>query len=206
MNLSNVPSKQQHDQILLHYQPPRTLSDFIASYKNCPSSPETPSTLYFSRSRATSRTGSPYTRASSTTTSLNTISLSSKTILPLPTKPLTKRKSSTMPLRHTNNRMVETRTTKPTLMTRLRGRNANSRTVKTTTKIEPARSHHATATHTHHTTHTNTRTTRSSGWGNSRKTAQPVVHHKRHASIGDKVSGAMMKLRGSLTRRPGLKV
>ncbi|EPE34536.1 hypothetical protein GLAREA_10230 [Glarea lozoyensis ATCC 20868] len=102
-----------------------------------------------------------------------------------------------MPLRHTNNRMVETRTTKPTLMTRLRGRNANSRTVKTTTKIEPARNHHTTATRTHHTTHTHTRTTRSS--------AQPVVHHKRHASIGDKVSGAMMKLRGSLTRRPGLK-
>lgn len=37
---------------------------------------------------------------------------------------------------------------------------------------------------------------------------QPVVHHhqKRKASFGDKVSGALMKLRGSLTRRPGLKV
>lgn len=35
---------------------------------------------------------------------------------------------------------------------------------------------------------------------------QPVVQHRRHASLGDKVSGAMMKLRGSLTRRPGLKV
>ncbi|KAF2199701.1 hypothetical protein GQ43DRAFT_344254, partial [Delitschia confertaspora ATCC 74209] len=30
-------------------------------------------------------------------------------------------------------------------------------------------------------------------------------HHKRHASMGDKVSGAMMKLRGTLTGRPGLK-
>jgi hypothetical protein len=33
--------------------------------------------------------------------------------------------------------------------------------------------------------------------------AQPM---RRRASIGDKVSGALMKLRGSLTRRPGLKV
>ncbi|KAF2092646.1 hypothetical protein NA57DRAFT_12524, partial [Rhizodiscina lignyota] len=30
-------------------------------------------------------------------------------------------------------------------------------------------------------------------------------HHQRRVSTGDKVSGAMMKLRGSLTRRPGLK-
>merc|ERR1711881_607683 len=30
-------------------------------------------------------------------------------------------------------------------------------------------------------------------------------HNRRKASMGDKVSGAMMKLRGSLTRRPGLK-
>ncbi|TVY64277.1 hypothetical protein LSUE1_G008124 [Lachnellula suecica] len=93
------------------------------------------------------------------------------------------------------NQVVETRTTKPTLMTRLRGRNANTRTVKTTTKVEPVHHH----THATHTTHTHTRNTRST------RTAQPVVHHKRHASIGDKVSGAMMKLRGSLTRRPGLK-
>ncbi|KAG5928389.1 hypothetical protein E4U42_000736 [Claviceps africana] len=36
---------------------------------------------------------------------------------------------------------------------------------------------------------------------------QPVVHHqKRKASFGDKLSGALMRLRGSLTRRPGLKV
>ncbi|QPH04150.1 hypothetical protein C2857_000924 [Epichloe festucae Fl1] len=34
---------------------------------------------------------------------------------------------------------------------------------------------------------------------------QPVHHQKRKASFGDKVSGALMKLRGSLTRRPGLK-
>lgn len=97
---------------------------------------------------------------------------------------------------HRNNeRLVETTTTKPTLMTKLRGRHANKRTVKTTTEIksEPART---------------TRTSRS-GWSGNRRSArhneQVVHHHKRHASIGDKISGAMMKLKGSLTRRPGVK-
>ncbi|KAK5114953.1 hypothetical protein LTR85_009991 [Meristemomyces frigidus] len=37
------------------------------------------------------------------------------------------------------------------------------------------------------------------------RTRAPAHHHQRKASVGDKVSGAMMKLRGSLTRRPGLK-
>jgi hypothetical protein len=32
-----------------------------------------------------------------------------------------------------------------------------------------------------------------------------TTQHSRRPSIGDKVSGAFMKLRGSLTRRPGLK-
>ena len=96
-----------------------------------------------------------------------------------------------------HNGTVQTRTTKPTLMTRLRGRNATSRTVKTTTKVEPA-------------TAANTRTARKSGWGRNRRTAHhsttPVVHHKRHATLGDKISGAMLKLKGSLTHRPAVKV
>jgi hypothetical protein len=97
-------------------------------------------------------------------------------------------------------KMVETQTTKPTLLTRLRGRNAKTRTVKTTTKIEPAGTSAAHTTREHR-----------SGWGgrtraNNRRTAQPVVHRRRHASIGDKISGAMMKLKGSLTGRPGVKV
>ncbi|KAF2235204.1 hypothetical protein EV356DRAFT_532208 [Viridothelium virens] len=33
----------------------------------------------------------------------------------------------------------------------------------------------------------------------------PAHHHKRHATLGDKISGALMKLQGSLTRRPGKK-
>jgi hypothetical protein len=92
------------------------------------------------------------------------------------------------------NNMTETRTTKPTLMTRLRGPNAKTRTVKTTTTVEPRTAHVA----------HNTRTTGRSRWGRNRR--DPIVHRKRHATIGDKISGAMMKLKGSLTRRPGVKV
>ncbi|EAT87689.1 hypothetical protein HBI56_120330 [Parastagonospora nodorum] len=54
------------------------------------------------------------------------------------------------------------------------------------------------------TTTTTTKTTRTTG-RHGHATAAPVHHHKRHATMGDKVSGALMKLRGSLTRRPGLK-
>jgi len=112
-----------------------------------------------------------------------------------------------MPIRSSRrNKMVETRTTKPTLMTRLKGRNAKTQTVKTTTTIEP-RSEAIRHNHHNHTTGaTGTRTTRSSRWGGSSRRNEPVVHHKRHASVGDKISGAMMKLKGSLTRRPGVKV
>jgi len=36
-------------------------------------------------------------------------------------------------------------------------------------------------------------------------TTAPVHHHKRHVSMGDRISGAMLKLRGTLTGRPGVK-
>jgi hypothetical protein len=76
-------------------------------------------------------------------------------------------------------------------------------------------------------TTTTARTGRRSGWGNNNRrnervvvveekhhglhmgthggTTAPVHHHKRHVSIGDKISGAMLKLKGSLTHRPGVK-
>ncbi|KAH9906742.1 hypothetical protein F4778DRAFT_723211 [Xylariomycetidae sp. FL2044] len=68
--------------------------------------------------------------------------------------------------------------------------------------------------HTTHTTHTTTTTTRRRGLFSRRAkpvrthhttTTRPVHHHKRHATIGDKISGAMLKLKGTLTRRPGQK-
>ncbi|KAJ0324941.1 hypothetical protein COL5a_007713, partial [Colletotrichum fioriniae] len=33
----------------------------------------------------------------------------------------------------------------------------------------------------------------------------PVHHQRRKPSMGDKISGAMLKLKGTLTRRPGQK-
>ncbi|TGO77384.1 hypothetical protein BELL_0110g00070 [Botrytis elliptica] len=80
-------------------------------------------------------------------------------------------------------------TTKPSLLSRLRGAKTHRRTYENTT--------------THSTHHRKQRT-----WGGRRRagvTAQPVHHHHRKPSVGDKISGALLKLRGSLTRRPGLK-
>lgn len=96
-----------------------------------------------------------------------------------------------------------TETTKPTLMTRLRGRNAKTQTVKTTTTVHP-NGHHGHHTNGHHTT-AGTTTARRSRWG-GRSNRTAVHHQHRHATFGDKISGAMLKLRGSLTGRPGLKV
>ncbi|KAF1355309.1 hypothetical protein BDV97DRAFT_345212 [Delphinella strobiligena] len=96
-------------------------------------------------------------------------------------------------------------TTRPSLMSRLRNRNNRATTTKqstnpitgktTTTRTtketsHPHKSHHASTSHTHATTGT---------------TTTGAHHHRRRPSMGDKFSGAMMKLRGSLTRRPGLK-
>jgi hypothetical protein len=52
-----------------------------------------------------------------------------------------------------------------------------------------------------HTTHTTTTRSRRGGLFKHR-----VQHQKRHATIGDKISGAMLKLKGALTGRPGEKV
>lgn len=96
-----------------------------------------------------------------------------------------------MPLRTYRSAPHTTRTTRtrPSLKARLLG--GGRRTRRT-----PA----ATTT----TTTTTTRTTRTHG-AHGAHGAVPVHHHKRHVTVGDKVSGALMKLRGSLTRRPGLK-
>jgi peroxiredoxin len=152
--------------------PLRTLSDFIQNQR-LPTPP--------SSNTSSSSLSSTSTTQTSTTTTPNTSQQDFKMAFG------TRRRNQTV-----------TRETKPTLMTRLRGRNANSRTVKTTTTVHP---NHTTAGHT--TGHT---TARRSRWGGrNTRTAQPVVHHRRHASIGDKISGAMLKLKGSLTHRPGVK-
>ncbi|KAK1754539.1 hypothetical protein QBC47DRAFT_219834 [Echria macrotheca] len=68
----------------------------------------------------------------------------------------------------------------------------------------------------HHTTTTTTAPRRRGFFGRYGATPRsrpvhtthtPVVHHhqKRHATIGDKISGAFLKLKGTLTGRPGQK-
>lgn len=60
----------------------------------------------------------------------------------------------------------------------------------------------------HH--HTTTTTTTARPYRRSifsrRTPRQPRVHHQRKPTLKDKVSGALTKLKGSLTHRPGVKV
>ncbi|KAK8197696.1 hypothetical protein IWZ00DRAFT_541686 [Phyllosticta capitalensis] len=76
---------------------------------------------------------------------------------------------------------------RPGLMARLRGRHNTTTTTTTTTTTRKTR-HHKPGHRTGHAT-----------------TAAPVHHHKRRPSLKDKVSGAMLKLKGAVTRRPGEK-
>ncbi|KAJ6138800.1 hypothetical protein N7471_005286 [Penicillium samsonianum] len=99
-----------------------------------------------------------------------------------------------------------TRTSKPTLMTKLKGRNAQSRTVKTTTTTHqnPTHGHHTG--HTGHTTHTGRTGPTGGRFGHRNAYGTPThTRHQRKPTLGDKVSGAMLKLKGSLTHRPAVK-
>jgi hypothetical protein len=104
--------------------------------------------------------------------------------------PLSRRAHHTTTAPHTTR--TTRSTTRPSLKTRLLG---PKHTHATTARRAPA---------TTTTTTTTTRTTRTTG-GHHAATAAPVHHHKRHATMGDKVSGALMKLKGSLTHKPGVK-
>jgi hypothetical protein len=98
-------------------------------------------------------------------------------------------------------------------MSRLRGR--NNAKVTTTESTNPITGTHTrtkkTKTHPHGVGHhghggrgpmaSTTTSRRAHG-----TTTVPAHHHHRKPSIGDKVSGAMMKIKGSLTHRPGVKV
>lgn len=86
------------------------------------------------------------------------------------------------------------------MMARLRAKTAPRRsprthhTTATTTTTVPVTSRRSKRTH-HTSAPVMTNTT----------TAAPVHHHQRKPSMGDKLSGAMLKLKGSLTHRPGQK-
>jgi hypothetical protein len=92
-------------------------------------------------------------------------------------------------------RTTHATTTRPSFMSRFRRRPAYATDGVTTTTRRDHRAgvkdgHHFGGMH--HGTHGGT--------------TAPIHHHKRHVTIGDKISGAMMRLRGSLTNRPGVKV
>ncbi|KAG9559857.1 hypothetical protein KCU71_g10803, partial [Aureobasidium melanogenum] len=111
-----------------------------------------------------------------------------------------------------------TTASKPSLLGRLKG---NNRTVTTTTKhsTNPITGSHTTTTtkkesapHTSH--HTGSAATTSRGVGSSTRhttghrttgTTGTTRVQKRKPTVGDKVSGAMMNLKGTVTGKPGVK-
>lgn len=90
-------------------------------------------------------------------------------------------------------------TAKPSFMQRLRARNTTPR--NTTAAPRSTRTHRSHGLGTHSTPTTAKR----SRFGRTKAAPVATHHHQRKASIGDKMSGAMLKLRGSLTHRPGVK-
>ncbi|RSL50509.1 hypothetical protein CEP54_011890 [Fusarium duplospermum] len=86
-------------------------------------------------------------------------------------------------------------------LTRTHRHTTPRRSIFSTRRRAPARSHHTVTT-----TTTTTRKPRRGLLGGGRRThAAPVHHQQRRPSMKDKVSGALLKLKGSLTRRPGVK-
>ena len=113
----------------------------------------------------------------------------------------------------TRNTTATTSSSRPGLMSRLRYRKQPAK-VTTSTSTNPITGSRTTTKKT--TTHPNglghhghggrgpLASDRTIGVTTNSRTAG--THHHRKPSVGDKVSGAMMKLRGSLTKKPGLKV
>jgi hypothetical protein len=87
---------------------------------------------------------------------------------------------------HTTHTTQPTYVHKPSLLSRLTRRKPRTHATTTTTRTtrRTHRTHHAQPV----------------------ATTAPLVHHqRRRPSLGDKVSGAILKLKGSLTRKPGQK-
>lgn len=104
--------------------------------------------------------------------------------------PLSSRRRTTRPV-HATHTTHTTYSARPSLMTRLRAK---------------AAPRHSTAHHTS-TTAAGPRTSRRSRHADPvvTTTSAPVHHHQRKTSMSDKISGAVLKIKGSLTRRPGVK-
>src|SRR5450432_3516229 len=91
------------------------------------------------------------------------------------------------------------RTTKTT--TRRRG-GLFSTTKRTPARAEPIIGHRNN--HHHHNEVVTTATPHRHGYF-TRGSVEPMHHQKRHATIGDKISGAMTKIKGAVEGRPGVK-
>lgn len=107
-------------------------------------------------------------------------------------------RNSNLPVNFSRLQPIMARTTrstnkKPGLMSRLTGSNKSrsTTTTKTETKTNPL-------------TGKSKKTTTTTRTGDT--TAGPIHHHQRKPTVGDKISGFGMKLRGSLTGKSGLKV
>lgn len=103
-------------------------------------------------------------------------------------------------------------TTRPTLMQRLRGRHGKCQgptplRLQRNTNRHPAtaRTTPRTTRKTRHTPTTTTTTTTTTTKQVQTAHGGPAHQHHRRPSTGDKIAGAMMKLRGSLTRKSGVK-
>ncbi|KAM5352363.1 hypothetical protein ACJ41O_005086 [Fusarium nematophilum] len=86
-------------------------------------------------------------------------------------------------------------------LTRSHRQTAPRRSIFSSRRRAPAHSHRHTVT----TTTTTAKPRRGLFGGGRRTRATPVHHQQRRPSMKDKVSGALLRLKGSLTRRPGVK-
>ncbi|KAJ8067674.1 hypothetical protein OCU04_003281 [Sclerotinia nivalis] len=178
-NILAIPKIKNNDQ-LPDRATLKTLSSFIKSYRNSPTQSKTSLSISIPLQHTPTPIATP-----TPSSPLRQPPITTPTTTQTETKP---RILPPQPLDHKHNpnthlkmpHTTTTVTTRPSLLARLRGGKTSRRTYE-----------NSTSTHTRH----NNRNTR----------AQPVHHHHRKPSMGDKISGALLKLRGSLTRRPGLK-
>ncbi|KAF7860331.1 hypothetical protein EAF04_008458 [Stromatinia cepivora] len=180
-NILALPKIKNNDQ-LPDRATLKTLSSFIKSYRNSPAQSTNSLSISIPLHHTSTPTfittptpSSPLRQPPITTTTPTTTQTQTQPRIPSP--------PNSNPNPNTHPKMAHTTTTvttRPSLLARLRGGKTSRRTYE-----------NSTSTHTRH----NNRNTR----------AQPVHHHHRKPSVGDKISGALLKLRGSLTRRPGLK-
>ena len=113
-----------------------------------------------------------------------------------------------------------TTTAKPTLMSRLRNREpakvtikektnpiTGTRTVTKKTETHPKGiGHHGHGGNGPLASSTTGRSTAGRSTTGTTRTRAPATHHQRTPGVGDKVGGAMTKLKGTLTGKPGVKV